>query len=253
MVKRYICPGDIHGCLAEFRLLLDKVNYDPANDVVCCVGDLVDRGSDSPGVVRFCIENGFRSVMGNHDAKLVRRWRHVLKHRANSSYKIPMNHSDDQMKTINELTNREMGWIADLPFYIELPEFKAVVIHAGLMPGVPLHHQTKEILSMLRYMNKDTHRMLSLQYPDFSVPPDSVFWAEVYDGQPDVIFGHEVVSLCDIKTWERPEFGKCFGIDTGCAFGGRLSCIVLDTEKPLEREIVQVQALKEYCAASKRY
>jgi len=252
-MTKCIVIGDPHGTREELEMLLAKVNYVPGVDRCIIVGDLIDRGNDSPGVVRLVMANGIESVMGNHDAKLVRRWRHVLKHRANSSYKIPMHHSDDQMKTINELTDREMGWIADLSFYIELPEFKAVVIHAGLMPGVPLHRQTKEMLSMLRYMHKDTHRMLPLQYPDFSAPADSVFWTEVYDGEPDVIFGHEVVSLGEIKTWQREGFGKCFGIDTGCAFGGMLSAVVMDTEKPLEREIVQVKALKEYCAAGKRF
>ena len=246
-VKRWLCFGDLHGCLQEFKLLLEKVNYDPSHDEVFCLGDLTDRGNLSPELVKYCIENDFKSVMGNHDSKLVRRWRHIVRKRNDSSYKIPMNFSQDQTNTIEALTDKEMQWIADLPYYYTLPEVGVVIMHAGLLPCIPLASQTKEILTMVRYIDPTGRHMLPLKQPGFLPPDNSVFWAEVYDGTVDIVFGHSVVSLdSKIGTWDGLSTGRCYGIDTGCSFGGYLTCMILDAENPRSREIVQVKALREY-------
>lgn len=247
-MTRKLIISDLHGALTEFKMLLDKANYDPAHDEVIAVGDLVDRCDDSPGLVKFCIENGIKSVMGNHDAKLVRRWKHILRKRKDPSYKNPMNFSQDQTDTIEALGDKEMLWLADLPYYYTLPEVNVVIMHAGLLPCVPLVAQTKEILTMVRYIDPMGRYMIPLKQPGFLQPDNSVFWADVYDGTVDVIFGHSVVSLDGtIGVYEGFSTGRCYGIDTGCCFGAFLTCMILDTENPKSREIVQVKALREYC------
>ena len=42
--RRHLIVGDVHGCLDELLLLLDRLHFDPASDVLISVGDLVDRG-----------------------------------------------------------------------------------------------------------------------------------------------------------------------------------------------------------------
>lgn len=65
--------GDIHGHRAELEMLLEAVRFDPAADRLWCVGDLVNRGPDSIGVLRLLRSMGdaVRSVLGNHDLYLL--------------------------------------------------------------------------------------------------------------------------------------------------------------------------------------
>ena len=76
--------------------------------------------------------------------------------------------------------------------------------------------------------------------------PESVFWAEIWDGSSDVIFGHTVVSLENIRDWDGVGTGRAYGIDTGAVFGGRLTAMILDPDHPRRRDIVQVAARREY-------
>lgn len=246
-MTRKLIFGDVHGALTEFKLLLEKANYVQGADEVYMLGDLVDRADQSPELIKFCIENDIKSVMGNHDSKLVRRWRHVVRKRNDPSYKIPMHFSQDQMNTIEALSDKEMQWVADLPYYYTLPEVGVVLMHAGLLPCIPLASQSREVLTMVRYVDLAGKRMLPVKQPGFLQPDDSMFWAETYDGTVDVIFGHSVVSLDGtIGVWDGLSTGRCYGIDTGVCFGGYLTCMILDTDNPKSREIVQVKALREY-------
>lgn len=65
--------GDIHGNYDEFRLLLDKIKFDPKNDIVWLVGDLVNRGPESLKVLRFVKEHqrSMHMVLGNHELHLL--------------------------------------------------------------------------------------------------------------------------------------------------------------------------------------
>lgn len=247
MSKRTIIVGDVHGCLAEFTMLVNRVGYRPGVDRLIVAGDLVDRGVDSAGVISYAMSIGAEAVQGNHDAKLLRRLEHVQKSVTNPKYRNPMYPDPDQEYTISRLTDVQVGWLRSLPYHIVLPEYNVIVVHAGFVPGVALGQQIKEIQTMVRYISLDSHKMLPLVLPGFRQPANSIFWANVWDQSSDVIFGHTVVGLENIKTWDGTNGGRCYGIDTGCVFGGRLSAIVLDPNKPWDRSVVQVNALREYC------
>src|ERR1051325_9474122 len=88
--RKVLVLGDIHGCIDEFNELLDKVHYHPGADRLILLGDLVDRGPDSIGVIQRAIEVGAECLMGNHDEKYVRWHRHEEKKAADPKYKNPM-------------------------------------------------------------------------------------------------------------------------------------------------------------------
>ena len=65
--------GDIQGCFRELEALLTKVSFNPENDTLWCVGDIVARGPDSRDALRFFYQNSrsVHTVLGNHDLNLM--------------------------------------------------------------------------------------------------------------------------------------------------------------------------------------
>src|SRR6185295_10884887 len=142
---RTIVVGDIHGCYDELMDLLGLLGFTAADRVVC-VGDLVTKGPKSREVLDlFMTDQRFRSVMGNHDLALRRKW---------NGEKVKL--KDSQKPTHKELKpdkEHYVRYLNSLPFMIDLGTH--LVVHAGLRPGVELHSQTSEDLTELRSLGKD--------------------------------------------------------------------------------------------------
>src|ERR1044071_1966021 len=120
--------GDIQGCFREFEELLQKT----APDRVVAVGDLVDRGPDSAGVVKYFQEtSNTRSVMGNHE------WKHIQSYRSDTSASQAVKAARDQIG--KSKYERAIQFMEKLPPFLELED--AIVIHAFWEPGVPLRKQ----------------------------------------------------------------------------------------------------------------
>jgi len=243
-MAKTVIVGDVHGCLDELKLMVAKLKLTDADRFICA-GDLVDRGPDSAGVVRFMRENGFEAVAGNHDAKLVRYAGHVERKRSNPKYHFPMQFSQEREDAIAAMSPEDLVWLESLPSYILIPEHNIIVVHAGVLVNDNVAKQSKEVLTMLRYVSKDApHRMLAL-LPGYERPENSVYWTAVYRGHANVVFGHNVVDL------QRPVAIRCatgamaYGIDTGVCFGGNLTAMVIDNASG-EHEYVQVKANAQY-------
>ena len=65
--RRIWVVGDLHGCRRELDLLLEQHKFDPQQDLLISVGDIIDRGPDSLGCLALLQEPWFRCVRGNHE------------------------------------------------------------------------------------------------------------------------------------------------------------------------------------------
>jgi bis(5'-nucleosyl)-tetraphosphatase (symmetrical) len=118
--------GDIQGCHAEFRQLLDLIAFDAARDRLWLVGDLVNRGPDSLGVMRTVMALGDAAVtvLGNHDLHLL-----IVA----AGHRKP--HRQDTLKTILDAPDRDLllAWLRTRPLVVR--EDDLLLVHAGLLPS----------------------------------------------------------------------------------------------------------------------
>src|SRR5207249_4561829 len=117
--------GDIQGCYAEFRQLMDMIAFDPHRDRLWLVGDLVNRGSDSLSVLRTVKALGPSAtlVLGNHDL-------HLLTVAAGHH----RGHRQDTLDAILNAPDRDdlLAWLRAQPLVVH--EDDLLLVHAGLLP-----------------------------------------------------------------------------------------------------------------------
>jgi hypothetical protein len=84
-------------------------------------------------------------------------------------------------------------------------------------------------------------------------PSNTVYWTEQWKGPESVIYGHAVHSMTEPRI-DRFDGGACYGIDTGCAFGGSLCAMVLAPGWGVNDPavFVQVRAAREYMPKHRR-
>ncbi|WP_175408868.1 polynucleotide kinase-phosphatase [Streptomyces sp. TRM64462] len=220
--------GDIHGCSSELETLLAKLGYEdgrhPEGRTAVFVGDLVDRGPDSPGVLRRVMDmvasGNALCVPGNHENKLG-RWLSGRK----------VQHTHGLAETVEQLEReddafreRVREFIAGLVSHYVLDEGRLVVCHAGLPEKY--HGRTSgRVRSHALYGDTtgETDEFgLPVRYP----------WAEEYRGRATVVYGHTPVPN---TSW----INNTICLDTGAVFGGRLTAL-----RWPERELVDVPAEK---------
>lgn len=228
--KRHIFIGDIHGCLEEFNELMKKVSYNPNEDRLILLGDLIDRGPDSVGVVRRARELKLECVMGNHEHKFLKWFR-------SQGTRVDVY---DRRDFYSQLSDQDIGYIQDMQLYIELDN--VVAVHAGLKPGIALSSQSKDDLMYLRYTDSD-RKFISLKKINKLGKEEigAIFWTQFWHGPKSVVYGHNVHSYETPLIEEITPGVTCYGLDTGCCFGGHLTALIWET-----KEIVQVQAKRAY-------
>lgn len=232
--KRIIFVGDVHGCLEEFNELLEKLAYDPKQDRLILLGDLLDRGPDSVGVVARARELKLECIMGNHDDKFVKWFR-------SAGTRVDVY---DRKDYYTQLSDLDIAYIHDMPTYIELDD--VIAVHAGLKPGIRLSEQRRDDMLFLRYTD-DSRKFISLKKINKigKEACGAIFWTKFWNGPKSVVYGHNVHSYVDPLIEEVSPGIFCYGIDTGCCFGGNLSALIWET-----KEIVQVKAKKEHYKSS---
>ncbi|MFE2056752.1 polynucleotide kinase-phosphatase [Streptomyces sp. NPDC059446] len=221
--------GDIHGCSSELETLLGRLGYEdgahPEGRTAVFVGDLVDRGPDSPGVLRrvmsMVASGNALCVPGNHENKLGR----YLKGRK-------VQHSHGLAETVEQLEREDAEhpefreqvaeFIDGLVSHYVLDEGKLVVCHAGLPEKY--HGRTSG-----RVRSHALYGETTGETDEFGLPVRHP-WAEDYRGSAAVVYGHTPVP---VASWVN----NTLCLDTGAVFGGKMTSL-----RWPEREIVDVPA-----------
>ena len=213
--------GDIHGCYDELQVLLDKAGLAEGDSIVS-VGDCVDRGADTPTVLRFFQEKpNAKLIMGNHERKHVRADRHEVKlARAQKISRIQF----------GETYSEALAFMSELPLYLDLPD--ALVVHGYFEPGLPLSQQRATVLCGT--MGGDKHLRTQYDRP----------WYELYDGNKPLLVGHHNYSNTDLPFIYRD---RVFCLDTDCVTGKALTGLLLPSFK-----IVSVASRANYWAQIRR-
>lgn len=218
MPGRTLVVGDIHGCLDEFTALLDEVGYRHGRDRLILLGDLVNRGPNSHGVLRLAQDLGAECVIGNHERRL-------LRYRDTGEESVLKSYDRDTIDNLEEADWRFMA--AFLP-WVEIPRHEAVCVHAGFLPGVPWRTQGPEIFTRIQVIDSQGRPAKR------GDAPASPLWAWRWRGPPFVVYGHTPQPEVERNPWS-------LGLDTGCVYGGKLTAALLP-----ERRIIQIQARRNY-------
>src|ERR1700761_2197178 len=146
MIRTYAI-GDTHGCLSQLERLVERCEKDAASERVRFIflGDYIDRGPDSRGVVNFLIdlqkyspdeviclrgnhEDMLLAALGSEDAEL--QWRQNGAAATLKSYKAINVHS---------VPSQHIDWFRSLPLFYD--DGRRYFVHAGVHPGRPLNQQ----------------------------------------------------------------------------------------------------------------
>jgi len=193
--------GDIHGCYYELQALLDKAGLDDT-DTIISIGDCVDRGPETPEVLRFFEERpDTQLIMGNHERKHVRGDRHEVKlARSQQISKIQFGDAyPDALVFMN-----------GLPLYLDLPE--ALLVHGYFEAGIPYEQQNPSVLCGT--MGGEKYLLKHYDRP----------WYEMYAGDKPILVGHKTYTGTD-QPFVYQE--RVFGLDTSCVLGKALTGILL--------------------------
>lgn len=215
-MSRTILVGDVHGCIDELQSLL-RACARTAQDRVVLVGDLVAKGPDSQAVVQLARESHFLAVLGNHDD-------HVLSVAADGKARAKRAH---HAQVAASLTQLDLTWLGSLPLYLneDVMGPGLLVVHGGVVPGVPLQKQARKDLLNLRSINDAGEPSRKIE----GAP-----WAAVWPGPARVVFGHDALRGLQ-------QHKHATGLDTGCVYGHRLTALVLP-----ENRLVSVTAKRAY-------
>lgn len=187
----------MHGCRAELEELLAA--FGPADgDRLVAVGDLVNKGPDSSGVLDLVEREGIRCAMGNHEAKLLKM-----------ASTPPQAWTDKERRyeqrlgaSVFETAERVKNW----PLWLDLGD--VLVVHAGLEPGKSrLEDMSRQALLTIR-----TWDGIGI---DLDNPNDPAWFDRVAWPVP-VAFGHWAMR----GFVDRPDVK---GLDTGCVYGRELT------------------------------
>ncbi len=207
--------GDIHGCLNQLNIMLDKLN-EAGWDRLIFLGDYIDRGPDSKGVIDtiMSLQKDFGldkiiALKGNHEDMCLHNYayKNNLDRQLGGAWSC--NGAKQTIDSFNAFGGYEpipdeyLEWMNNLPLMCE--DENAYYVHAGFLPEVEPAYQLEEDMLWIR------HEFLNSDYD----------W-----GKP-VIFGHTPVKLVQ-------DLGNKIAIDTGCVYGEYLSAYCVEAKKVLK-------------------
>jgi serine/threonine protein phosphatase 1 len=216
--------GDVHGCRDKLARLLDVLRYDPTADRLIFLGDYIDRGPDSKGVIDLILclqrENAANVfLMGNHEDNFLTYVQACLTAEGADywlkepffagggiatlhSYCPGLRHPYAERLT-DVIPPEHLTFLANLRLYWTNHDY--IAVHAGVRPGIPLERQYDNDLLRIR----------------------GLFLYTPHELGKCVVFGH--TPFRDVR--RDPDK---IGIDTGACYGdmgyGKLTALCLQTQ-----------------------
>lgn len=254
--------GDIQGCLDPLKELLETITFDPTKDRLLLAGDLIARGPDSLGTLRFLytIRERLSIVLGNHDLHLLAIRAGCAKLKPREADLLPLLDADD--------SDMLLDWLQQQKLFHQETDFNVVMTHAGIPPQWTLE-QAKSLaaevetvlhsprpkqlfncmygnqpnfwdddlkgaerlrlitnyLTRMRFIDKDGRLELGSKGPANSAPAGFMPWFKHPDRKivdQTIVFGHWAAINGESGT------DGIEALDTGCVWGHSLTALRLD-------------------------
>ncbi|KAF2497630.1 Metallo-dependent phosphatase [Lophium mytilinum] len=240
--QRLVIVGDVHGCKDELQALLDKVKFRAPHDHLILTGDMISKGPDSAGVVSLARSLSASCVRGNHEDRMLLALADMRGHHAAlpGPAEDPTNgrdlldeesfsHGDYTFRSLaREFDDKQIKWLQACPVILRVGEIagfgEMVVVHAGLVPGIPLERQDPYHVMNMRTIDLDTR----LPSENREGTPWEKLWNKYQSRVPSqsaerssVVYGHDSKRGKNIHKYS-------FGLDSGCVAGGRLTALVIE-------------------------
>jgi serine/threonine protein phosphatase 1 len=196
---RTIAIGDIHGCSDALAFLLRAINPQP-DDTIITLGDYIDKGHDSHGVLDMLIELSGRCrlipILGNHEEQMLRA-------------------RDDAA---------EFQWWMEFGGVVTLDSYGS----SGQIDLVPENH-FQFLNSCLPYLETETNFFTHGNYdPDLPLAQQrdrTLRWLSMGDSVPGPHCSGKIAVVGHTPQPEVLNLGHLICLDTGCAYGGKLTAM----------------------------
>ena len=210
-----LIAGDVHGDLDGLQNLLKSANYNPDKQRLFTVGDNIDRGHNSKGVMDFLNSVGATSILGNHDWAHARNAKHMTTE-ALTGKPNPMKVTPEMKDTMAQLQPDYIKYaskMGDYPLYLpfEDSQGKGHIVHGGVDPLNEIDKQEPNKMLVRR------HHPMPNQFLEGETD-EHPFWQKSYNGHlGTILHGHQPMSSHD-------EHGNphVVSLDGGGAFGSNM-------------------------------
>lgn len=268
MKKRVILIGDVHGCLTQLKKFLDHVQYDGGrDDHVILLGDFMNKGPNSIGVLNFIMEHNIDCILGNHEIAMMKRYTqfHGLKSpyfindgdNGNSTFSMREAYDlDDLMRLAKKLTPEHIKFLSaasaikelgPVPHYVNKKQNKqsdypaqGLAVHAGLVWSKGVHQQDIEEVTTVRNLLPPDWRTPTEDRHDKVGGVKSIAWTKKWTEHQSKVYEDGLKDLNDqvFTISKKLYYGhdakrgvviKEFsnGLDSGCVYGNQLTGVII--------------------------
>lgn len=231
-MKTTLVIGDIHGCLSTLQALIAKAG--PVDQIISA-GDLIDRGPDSFGVIKYCIDNNIQVCLGNHE---------LMALEAISKYLGPA-------YPYKRMDLLDSDWFAnggsgvfdscskeDLQFMLDY--FKSLPIYIK----TDYTHNELPVVISHTCLNNYAYDILNATQDDLRAHAESFVWSRtqaVNTAKFFNIYGHTPTDYLDIKGAVPRISPTGINLDTGCVYQnnidrGKLTAVLLPSMQIIQQE-----------------
>jgi hypothetical protein len=269
--RRLIFVGDIHGCKDDLVALLERVQFNKKVDHLVTTGDMISKGPDSLGTVDLLRSMGASCVRGKHEDYILLMAQSLNSTLLvqNGNHNVPLDfiadRPDDNLAA--GLDSDQLAYLRSCPVILKIGSMKAfggdiVVVHAGLVPGVPLERQDPSAVMNMRTIDLHSHVPSkdgqegpgndgSRKRPKspFQTPtlqwPFNVHWIKLWNKYQSMLPAHRTLFPSkekEVLMKKEQHMTVIYGhdskrglqikpytkgIDTGCVNGGKLTAFVI--------------------------